>query len=128
MSMKTLLVSEVLKDKVLVSRDSARLLKGVLSALVAGVNASASAAGSPSVAVDFEGVEGIAPSFLDELLSVFESCTSAAPGSVGRCLMIVHPPTRLSSKFQAIARGHGMSVRALDDGSWILADARSAAA
>lgn len=125
--MPTLRVNDVLKDRVLVSRESARLLEGALRALLG----SASTPGPVSIAtpltVDFEGVEGMAPSFLDELVSVFEALIG--PGADGgRRLIVANPPTRLSSKFEAIARGHGMSVQALPDGSWLLADARNARA
>ncbi len=78
--------------------------------------------GTTSIAVDFEGIEGIAPSFLDELLSIFESLIGEETGGREPCLIVANPPTRLSLKFEAVARGHGMSVRALPDGSWLLTD------
>ena len=75
------------------------------------------------MAVDFAGIEGIAPSFLDELLSIFESIIGVESGARARSLVVLNPPNRLSLKFEAIARGHGMSVRANPDGSWLLTDA-----
>jgi len=126
--MRTLRVHDVLKDRVLVSRESARLLEDALSALMISARTPGEACGTTPVAVDFEGVEGIAPSFLDELLSIFESLIGAATNGDERCLIVANPPTRLSLKFEAIARGHGMSVRALPDGSWFLTDTRNSGA
>lgn len=123
--MRTLRVSDVLKDRILVSRESARLLKDALHAIMADAWTPENASGTTSMAVDFEGIEGIAPSFLDELLSVFESVIGSETNARERCLVVANPPTRLSLKFEAVARGHGMSVRALPDGSWLLTDSRN---
>lgn len=125
MTMRTLRVHDVLKDRILVSRESARLLEPALSEMMVSPRGPEDTTGNTSVAVDFEGVEGIAPSFLDELLSIFESLIGVETNGEERCLIVANPPTRLSLKFEAIARGHGMSVRALPDGSWILTDSRN---
>jgi hypothetical protein len=126
--MRTLRVNDVLKDKILVSRESARLLEGALSALMVSARTPGEPSGTTPVAVDFEGIEGVAPSFLDELLSIFESLLGTETNGDERCLIVANPPTRLSLKFEAIARGHGMSVRALPDGSWFLTDTRNSGA
>ncbi|MEE8169053.1 MAG: hypothetical protein V3T70_00765 [Phycisphaerae bacterium] len=84
------------------------------------------ASGKTPPAIDFEGVEGVAPSFLDELLSIFESFIGTEANGDERSLIIANPPARLSLKFEAVARGHGMSVRQLPDGSWLLTDSRDA--
>ncbi len=122
--MRTLRANDILKDKILVSRESAHLLEDALRAMMADAGTDGNAADGISIAVDFDGVAGIAPSFLDELLSVFESLIGAETGAHERCLVVVNPPTRLSLKFEAVARGHGMSVRALPDGSWCLQNAQ----
>ncbi len=122
--MRTLRVHDVLKDRILVSRESARRLEDPLRTIMGNARTSGNASGMAPVAVDFAGVEGIAPSFLDELLSIFESLVGAGGGE--RCLIVANPPTRLSLKFEAVARGHGMSVQAMPDGSWLLTDARDA--
>jgi len=123
--MRTFRVNDVLKDRILVSRESARLLEAPLSAMMVSARMPGNASGTTPVAVDFQGVEGIAPSFLDELLSIFESLIGAETNDEERCLIVANPPTRLSLKFEAIARGHGMSVRALPDGSWFLTDSQN---
>jgi len=116
--MITFRLQDVLKDKILISRESARQVEDSLRRRLA----AGAAAGSDTseVVIDFVGVEGIAPSFLDELVSIFESLVAGGDGE--RRLVLANPPTRLSSKFEAIARGHGMSIRRRDDGSWIMAD------
>lgn len=126
--MCALRVNDFLKDKILVSRESAHLLEDALRAMMAAVRAPGNPSGTTSMSVDFEGVEGIAPSFLDELLSIFESIIGSENNDCGRSLIVANPPTRLSLKFQAVARGHGMSVRALPDGSWLLTDSRNTCA
>ena len=126
--MRTLRVNDVLKDKVLVSRESAHLLEDALSAMMAPARTRENLSGTTSMTVDFEGIEGIAPSFLDELLSIFESIIGSETNDFERCLVVANPPTRLSLKFEAVARGHGMSVRALPDGSWLLTDSPNTSA
>ncbi len=126
--MRTLRVNDVLKDKVLVSRESAHVLEDALSAMMAAARTPENSSGTTSIAVDFEGIEGIAPSFLDELLSIFESIVGSETNDLEWCLLVANPPTRLSLKFAAVARRHGMSVRALPDGSWLLTDSRNTCA
>lgn len=123
--MHTIRVNDVLKDRILVSRESARLLEAPLSAMMVSARTPGNASNTTPVAVDFEGIEGIAPSFLDELLSIVESILGTEDNGRERCLIVANPPTRLSLKFEAIARGHQMSVRALPDGSWFLTDYRN---
>lgn len=118
--MPTFTVHHVLKDRILVSRESARLLEGPLRVAMQRSEAPAPSCDTALVAIDFIGVEGIAPSFLDELISIFESILSSSGNQSERRLMVANPPTRLSLKFEAIARGHGMSAQVLADGSWLL--------
>lgn len=127
MTMPTLRANEILKDKILVSRESAHLLEDALNTIMTTTSTSGDLSIN-SIVVDFEGIEGIAPSFLDELLSIFESILGSDTCARERRLVVANPPTRLSLKFEAIARGHGMSVQALPDGSWLLADPRDTSA
>lgn len=121
--MRTFRIHDVLKERILVSRESARLLEDALKTMTVSERMPGEACDTTPISVDFEGVEGMAPSFLDELLSVFESVMGAENDGWDRCLIVANPPTRLSLKFEAIARGHGMSVRAQPDGSWLLTSA-----
>ena len=118
--MRTFRVHDVLKDKILVSRECAHLLADALRAIMSSESTPEQRSEMTPILVDFEGVEGIAPSFLDELLSVFESLIAAGTNGDELYLIVANPPTRLSLKFEAVARGHGMSARALPDGSWAL--------
>ena len=114
--MQGLRVKDVLHDKILVSRESARRLQDALALLISRDNGHNE---SSSIAVDFDGVQGVAPSFVDELMIVIERLIAAEANIAGRSLVIVHPPNRLSSKFEAIARGHGMQVHENGDGAWV---------
>jgi len=120
MTMFTFRVNDVLKDKILVSRESARLLETAIIAALKSSPAPESRADEKPVAVDFDGVEGMAPSFLDELLSILESLMEASPNGRERSVIVRNPPTRLSLKFEAVARGHGMTALVQADGSWLL--------
>ncbi|MBI4716746.1 MAG: STAS-like domain-containing protein [Planctomycetes bacterium] len=116
-----------MKDRILVSRESARLLEAPLRAAMTPAPDDGGVGNTEPLTVDFRGVEGIAPSFLDELVTLFESLLAEAGGGE-RQLILSHPPTRLSSKFEAMARGHAMSVQLQPDGSWLLAKSRAAGA
>ena len=123
MGMPALIVHDLLKDRVLVSRESARLLEQPLALLMKEAKDGGSVPDDGEVIVDFTGVEGMAPSFLDELFTIFESLVSAEGAKGSRRLRVAKPPARLSSKFEAVARGHALSVVTLPDGAWLLAPA-----
>jgi hypothetical protein len=118
--MPTLKVHDVLPDKILISRESARALEGAIRALYAGSDGTRPRGESSGFVVDFDGIEGIAPSFLDELISVLESSLDVDAKGAARSIIVAHPPTRLSLKFEAVARAHRMTIRAQPDGSWLL--------
>ena len=120
MTMPILRVHDVLKERVLVSRESAHLLEDALRTTLASAPTPASASCARSLTVDFEEVAGVAPSFLDELLTILESLVRTPANGEAVELIVANPPTRLSLKFEAIARGHGMSIQGLADGSWRL--------
>jgi len=117
----TLIVHELLKDRVLVSRESARLLERPLGELMEAAHRRGTQPGAAEVTIDFSGVEGMAPSFLDELVTIFESLVSLDETRTSRRLRVANPPARLSSKFEAVARGHALFVVTLPDGAWLLA-------
>ena len=119
--MRTVHVATFLTDKVLVTRESAHALEEPLAAAMVAASSTEPGPGGASIAVDFEAIQGVSPSFLDELLWIFGSLLKREGTNGLRRLLISHPPTRLSLKFEAVARGHGMEARPLSDGSWILA-------
>jgi hypothetical protein len=115
--MAYLRVNDILKERILISRESAHLLERALRDVLK--NAGTASTGGPTeMTIDFDGIEGVSPSFVDELLLIFESLLEEKPGASGRSLFVAHAPTRLSSKFEAVARGHGLCVKALQNGSW----------
>jgi hypothetical protein len=126
MTMPVVRVHDVLKERILVSRESARLLEDAVRTTLASAPAPENASCARSVTVDFEEVAGVAPSFLDELLTILESLVRSQASGQEVELIVANPPTRLSLKFEAIARGHGMSIQGLPDGSWRLAGTRTA--
>lgn len=124
--MPTLRVQDVLTEKILISRESARVLEDALKSMTDAAKTAGQTSEPPPVTVDFLGVVGISPSFLDELLSIFESVMGDKTNGGRRRLIVAHPPTRLSLKFEAVGRGHGMSVQAMPDGSWLLEHVKTA--
>ena len=60
MTMRTLRVNDVLKDRILVSRESARLLEPALSVMMVRASTPEDASGNTPVTVDFEGFDGVA--------------------------------------------------------------------
>lgn len=112
-------VRDILDGPVLISRESARTLEGPLSQAV---TASGGGTASPPAAVtlDFDGISGVAPSFVDEMIKILEELLVPVSATRPLRLTITRVPTRLSSKFSAIARGHSLSIETLPDGSWEL--------
>lgn len=109
--MTSLRFYDLAKTRVLVTRESARALTTVLT--------SALATGQGEVELNFEGVDGITPSFLDEILAIVEECLTQIKEDRLR-ITVVNPPTRLSSKFLALGRGRRLSVEESEGGAWII--------
>lgn len=101
-------IQEILGIKVLVTRESARSLGPILS----------QTEGDEEIKLDLVGVEGITPSFLDEILGVIAQFLGMKHRDMS--VRILHPPTRVSSKFMAVARGHDLLLNEQDDGSWLI--------
>jgi hypothetical protein len=123
MTPATLRIQDVLHDRILISRESARQLAEAMKSALERATPPAGPEGEMTMIVDFAGIDGVSPSFVDELVSVFESLIGPTHGGHPRSLVVASPPTRLSSKFEAIARGHGMAIRTNPDGSWCLTGA-----
>lgn len=101
-------IHDILSKRALVTRESARPIREAL--VQAGIGG--------EIDLDFSGVDAVTPSFVDELLSILAD--SVGPGVGGIRLVIANPPTRLSEKFAAVARAHGMAIQELEGGSWVL--------
>lgn len=106
-------VHNILKRPVLISREAARTLQAPLATAVTANGSSAA-----GVVLDFAGISGVAPSFVDEMIKILEELLAPGPAKPPLRLTITNVPMRLSSKFSAIARGHSLSIEASPDGSW----------
>ena len=109
--MQTLRMFDLMGKRVLVTRSSARAIQSILGAALR--------EGDGQVALDFYEIDGIAPSFLDEVLSVVEDCIQDTSYNQLQ-IMVINSPTQLSSKFAAVGRGHGLSIRETGSGTWII--------
>ena len=109
--METLRLFDLLGKRVLVTRGSARAIQSNL--------ATAISEGGGQVVLDFLGIDGLAPSFLDEILSVIEDCIQDTSHDQLQ-IMVINSPTQLSSKFAAVGRGHGLSIRESGSGTWLI--------
>ena len=70
--------------------------------------------------LDFTGVQGMAPSFFDEVLSMIQE-TAERNGKRQLTVRVTNPPTRLTSKFVAVARAHDVQASESADGTWVIA-------
>lgn len=111
-------IREILHDRLLVTRASAHELRSSFEA--------AASRSSDQLEIDFEGVAGMTPSFFDELLATAEE-TVQTHGPSGIRLVLHHPPTDLSAKFEAVAEGHGCSLSEDEQERWVVAPTAAAA-
>lgn len=110
--METILrLADIVETEILVTREAARSLESHIFGKLVG--------DSGRLILDFEGIEGLTPSFMDELLEVIENQLNDEM-MMGLEVVVLNPPTRLSSKFAAVARGRGLSILETDDQSWLL--------
>ena len=108
---QTVQVFELLRRRILVSRESARAIEPHVAAALA--------EGPGELILDLSGVEGLSPSFLDETLLVVEKHLPDA-GQDRLRVTIENPPTQLSSKFAAVGRGHGLTIEESAPGVWTI--------
>ena len=109
--MKSIRLYDIIRTRVLVTRESARSVQSYLAAALADAEG--------EVGLDFSGVAGITPSFFDEILTIIEECIEAVGDSKLQVSML-RPPTLLSSKFEAVGRGHGVAIRESGEDAWII--------
>ena len=109
--MRTLKILDLIPRRVLVTRASARSIEANL--------AGALSDGQGEFTLDFSGIDGLTPSFLDEILSILDEHTQDTTGRQYTVTM-ANPPTELSSKFAAVGRGHAATIDRSPGGSWIV--------
>ena len=69
--------------------------------------------------LDFEGIDGVAPSVIDQfVIGLAHLLPSSKEDSVA--LVFHHMPADLGTKYQAVARAHRRKFVMRDDGAWIL--------
>ncbi len=114
-------LNEFFSSPTLISRESARALQDLVRS---GGNDSHTCpqanASDMGDTISFEGIRGIAPSFIDELIRIVISLRNEAGCDlgIGYRLRLVHMPTRLSSKYLAIARSHQLDLKEVEDRVW----------
>lgn len=107
-------VHSLFKRRALVTRESAEALRDSI------VEASE---GTGKVTLDLKGIEAVTPSFIDQILLIVGE--SLGRGSNEFEILVLNPPTRLSSRFAAIGRAHQVSVTEDPMGNWIISRARA---
>ncbi len=108
--MTTIQIGDMVQGRVLVTRTSARNVgAGVADMLMDRTG---------TIALDFEGIRGITPSFFDELLLSMGELARSQRRDLN--LRIVNPPSELSSIHEAIGRAHGLLISESDSGSWLV--------
>jgi hypothetical protein len=108
---KTLKIFELLRKRALVNRGSARAIGAALADIIANDD--------EDLTLDFQGVDAVSPSFVDETLAVVDEAFQTA-GSKPNLIRFVNPPTRLSAKFAAVGRAHRLQLNEAEDGAWVI--------
>lgn len=107
-------IRKTLRDKILVSRESAQALVDQFP-LQNKLSPNAENAAAPELEIDFAGVAGFAPSFFDELLAVIQ-------GRMGnRCrIHMMSVPTTLSRRFELVLESRELRAKVGEHQSWML--------
>lgn len=112
--MEPIKVRSTLSGRLLVTRRSARELTPSLE----------DHGPSQKVELDFEGIDGISPSFFDELIKTMEEAIQAR--SSNATFVFHNLPSGVSRTFERVARAHGLSLQFHDD-RWVLSPRTSTA-
>jgi len=107
----TLRVHDIFRQRALVTRDSGRT--------VAEAFARDFGSGHAEATIDFDGVEAVSPSFVDEMLGVLLRERRERQPTPSR-LVFTNVPTRLSAKFAAIGRGRDVRIVEEHEGMWVI--------
>ena len=107
--MTTLKIHDLLPKRALVTRGSARPIRQALASTDMSV--------ANEIVLDFSGIDAMTPSFVDEILAMLDKSFRRAKRDQFR-LLLLNPPTRLSSKFSAVARGRGLHISESEGGAW----------
>ena len=104
------------KRRALSSRETARSIQPIVSAMLANGN------GNGSLTVDFAKMAVVTPSFFDELLRVIED--SMPPDSVSAPVIdLVNTSAHQFARFRAVCKAHGMTTKEIGPGHWRISQA-----
>ena len=111
--MPSVRVFDIVGQSVLVSRESARSIEPNLREEQPDIDTSTGGL----LRLDFSGARGVAPSFLDEALLVAEEWLRDS-GYPDATVTFAQPSTIMAVKHHAMARAHGRTLVALENGDW----------
>ncbi len=106
--MQSVKIAHLLKRKILVTRESAAILRKQIESAIRAES---------EVILDFEGIEAVTPSFVDEILGMIDDARTAAVQNRARATFR-HTPTTLSEKFLAIGRRHSARISQSNADTW----------
>ena len=102
-------VHDLARRRALITRESARIIGEAVAAERDDQ--------STELTLDFEGIDAVTPSFLDELLAVTQEALRPSSRRPIR-IVFLHTPTRMSAKFAAIAKARDVSIDEMPNGVW----------
>jgi len=111
--MRTIEIFQLLQRKILVTRESASAVREAMESPIKV---------DGEVTLDFRGIDGVTPSFVDEIVAMIEDARVASSRSEVR-VIFSHTPTPLSSKFLAIGRRHGATMSQPTSDVWEITNA-----
>ncbi len=107
--MEVVNVYSLFERRALVTRESTDVLRDAI--------VTASGNGS-QVALDLSGIEVITPSFIDQVLLIVEECLGEGSNQIK--ILVLNPPSGLSSRLEAIGRAHQLSAAEDEQGNWVI--------
>ena len=105
-------IGSVISTKALSSRPSARLLDPEVAD-------AAPTLGDLELTFDLRDKLAMAPAFFDELIRIVAEKSDSPENGVPR-IELINVPSRASSKFHAVCRSHGLSLKEAAPGHWII--------
>ena len=107
--MEILKIYPLFKRRALVTRESTDVLRDAIAAATGN---------GTRVALDLTGIDAITPSFIDQVLQVVEGCLTRESDRIE--VLMLNPPSGLSSRLEAIARAHRSIATEDEEGNWII--------
>lgn len=102
-------VYPLFKRRALVTRESTDVLRDSIAAATGN---------GDRVALDLSGIDSITPSFIDQVLQIVEGCLTKESERVD--VLMLNPPSGLSSRLEPIARAHRSVATQDAKGNWTI--------